>query len=145
MHPKTARNPQGAGRPPLQLDWARVDELARLQLPVKQIAQALGVDDETLKEHALLEGYDLSRFCLEKAAESNANLLRQAEKHSKKWGPMTIFLLKNRLGYRDVVSSETTVTQIRRIEVVVLPGRDQDGLQAASLPALPAPDTGQVT
>lgn len=101
MHPKTATNPNGSGRPPTIIDWAEVQRLADLQLPLQQIADALGISYVTLQARAVAEGLNLEDYYKNRSALSNARLLAQAERHSERWGPMTIFLLKNRLGYRD--------------------------------------------
>ena len=145
MHPITERNPHGAGREPATIDWAKVDELAALHLPLEQIAAVVGVGSTTLARRSLLDrGCDLGQILAQKHANSNANLLRQAADHSERWGPMTIFLLKNRLGYTDTRTVVSEHTEVRRIEIAVVSrpelqaGQVVDG-QARVL-AAPAPD-----
>lgn len=106
MHPKTPRNPKGAGRPPVAkelVDWGKVEHLAYLGVPQPQIAAYFGVSVDTLQRKAEADGVDIAACFATKQAERTLRIAEQLDAHAERWGPAAIFLAKQPqyLGYRD--------------------------------------------
>lgn len=49
MAQKTAKNPKGAGRTIIQIDWAQFDKLCALQCTLSEIASFFGCSEDTIE------------------------------------------------------------------------------------------------
>lgn len=93
MSEKTAKNPKGAGRKPIELDEDMITRLAELHCTEREIAHVMGVSKDTIRRryaHAIAKGLSQGKIKLRRAMMRNAIENQNAV--------IQIFLAKNLLG-----------------------------------------------
>lgn len=96
MSEKTAKNPKGGGRKPIELDEVALHKLAELHCNYREIAYVMDVSVDTLKRRyadIIDKGYAAGKIKLRRAMFRNA----VENDHAV----MQIFLAKNLLGMSD--------------------------------------------
>lgn len=103
-HEKSVKNPKGAGRQTLKIEWGLVQYLCHIQCTSKEIAAAVGVSYDSLYRKCR---HDLGRSfseLKEEWAEGGKASLRHKQWQLAGHNPtMAIFLGKNYLGQTDCV------------------------------------------
>lgn len=120
------------GRPRITLDPATVTDYAARGFTLEQIADGAGASKGTLRERIqndpeIREAYKVGRF------QAQATALAELNSHAEKWGPASIFKVKNLLDWKDrpaeSISGEIRITIERQIlGETVSPAREGAGV-----------------
>jgi hypothetical protein len=103
------KNLKKRGRPPIKIDWEAAEKLLFLQCTCEEIASFLGVSHDTLLRRCLAEKRKtFEEYSKEKRAGGKASLRRKQWKMADSSPAMAIFLGKQYLGQKDIISNEMT-------------------------------------
>lgn len=106
MHPKTPKNPQGAGRPLKHIDKEQFESLCKIQCTQVEVQAFFDCDDVTLNKWCRKTyGVNFSEIFKKKRGLGNISLRRRQFQEAVEKGNITmlIWLGKNRLGQSDKV------------------------------------------
>ena len=115
------------GRPRKEVDSKKVEQLARLQCTLEEIASALGISDETLlarrkEDPSITDAIERGR------AEGKTSLRRLQYASAKKGSvPMQKWLGTQWLGQKDKADIDTTVTE--RKQIVIHRGEEKEEVE----------------
>lgn len=99
---------RGPGRPKAKIDWKQIDEWLRKDVMAITIADRLGISVDTLYVRCKTDhNQDFSAYRQEKLAQGADSLKEHAYDQAIAGDKtMLIFLLKNRAGYSDHITSD---------------------------------------
>lgn len=103
------------GKPPIKIDWGKVDKLLTIGCSGVQTAQALGMHEETLYRHVREEKNMTFSEYMRLKKESGKALIKAAqfdEAYNQRNVPMLIWWGKNYLGQSDKQQIELDITDI---------------------------------